>query len=78
MPQVMSKFYSKPDTSRMNMLHRSAMPEGQKVVTTKQRIFRRLKTNSERVAKADSEQILKIYMDNKKSMGYSILFLILI
>ena len=54
----MYKFYSKPVTSKMTILRRSAMPEGLKVATTSQEILRRLKTTSVGTSKEITEKIL--------------------
>ena len=69
-PQIMYKFYSKPVSSKMTILRRSAMPEGLKVATSAQEILRRLKTTSEITSKETSEGILREYMDNLTGMGY--------
>ena len=54
--QIMYKFYSKPVTSKMTILRRSAMPEGLKVATTSQDILRRLKTTSEGASKKEQRR----------------------
>ena len=69
--QILYKFYSKAVTNPLNILRRSAMPEGLKVATTSQEILRRLKTSGEYLPKETTEEILKKYMDNLSAMGYS-------
>ena len=53
--QTQYKFYSKPVTNPLNILRRSAMPEGLKVAITAQEILRRLKTSGEHLPKENAK-----------------------
>ena len=67
---IMYSFFSKPISSPLTMLRRSAMTESTKVATTASEILRRWTCTSENLSGSRFEKITAKYMDNLAAPAY--------